>query len=89
MVAAAAVTGGLAAFDHALDDGGGTADTGIHLQGIKLTIHGAGPALHAKVMVHNHGLFISHNKNTMRADLHASPAPGAFSLIQLQSLDIG
>src|SRR5574341_901026 len=80
----AAIAGRRAARDHAVDDGGGAAHAGVHGDCPEVAVQGAGPALHAQVMVRYRGPLVAHDEDAPRANLDAPAAPGAFPGIVFQ-----
>lgn len=61
----------------ALNDGRGTADTGVDFQGLDRTVEGAGAAFHAAVAVGEADFVAGHFKNLMRADVNTLTAADA------------
>jgi len=73
---------------HANEDGGGTSDALMHLNGAERAIEGAGTALHAAVALRDADLVSLGFENPVRADGQALSAAGALFGIILQGDDI-
>ena len=84
---AAAVAARLLPCNPAVDDGAGTADSGLDPDGGHRAVAGAGAAFHAAVAVDDPGLFLIWGKNGMRAHDLAHPAADASFPIQLEGGD--
>jgi hypothetical protein len=74
IVPAVAAAGRLAAANHAVDDGSGTANAFVHLKRIEGAIADTRPAFHAPVPVQNDCLPFFHGKDPARAYLDAHSA---------------
>lgn len=67
---------------HAVDNSGSAADTGLDLESSRGTVCTAGAAFHASIAGINPNLFSVHCKYMMRADIETHTTTGAFLFIQ-------
>jgi hypothetical protein len=63
---------------HAIDDSGSTADSGLNPKSSHRTVFATGAAFHAGITINNHCGFPVHFKYIVRADIQAHAAAGAF-----------